>query len=521
MKMTDSRRLALNIAATYVRSGYTLVLGLVTARWLLLSLGQTDYGLFGLVGGLIAFITFLDQMLSGSISRYYSVAIGAARKDGKSESALAECRRWFTVAVSMHTVVPVVLVAIGWPIGEYAVSNWLVIPPDRVVSCLWVWRLSCLSAFVSMLNVPFRSMYVAKQEIAELTLLTILNATLNALLLYYMVSHPGDWLVKYAFWHCLLAILPRAYIIVRACLLYKECRIVRKYMWHIPSWRELAVFTAANMLGTAGKIVRTRGGQILVNLFYGPVYNAAVTVASRLAGRANTFSASLVSSFSPAIVTAYGSGRMDRMVGLSNRASKLSAVLVMLVSIPLVFEIGEVMRLWLKKPPEGAALLCSCVLISMFLDKISCGSRIAVFATGRVGLFQSLVGAANVLALVLEGVLLYLDCGLLAIGVGVVACQVAVLVIRMHFASLYAGISSFSWIRRVGAPVFCVGLIGSMVALLPRMVMAASPLRVALTTVSVNAVLMPLVWFVVLDGEERCYVKGKLAKLLGRGTKKG
>ena len=104
--MTPNRRIALNIAATYARSLYKLVLGLVTARWLLLSLGQLDYGLLGVVGGLVAFVTMINRLLSGAVSRYYAFSIGAAKKKkGSREEGVMECRRWFSAAVSVHTVI--------------------------------------------------------------------------------------------------------------------------------------------------------------------------------------------------------------------------------------------------------------------------------------------------------------------------------------------------------------------------------------------------------------------------------
>lgn len=186
--MSPNRRIFLNVVATYGRSLYTIAVGLFCGRWTLMALGQTDYGLMGLVGGLVAFVTFFNGLLAESVGRFYAVSVGAAKKEGNAEKGLEDCRKWFNTAVLMHTAIPVALIVIGYPVGLWAVNSFLTIPPDRVVACRWVWSFSCLATLVSMMNVPFRAMYGAKQEIAELTLYGFATTTFNALFLYYILK---------------------------------------------------------------------------------------------------------------------------------------------------------------------------------------------------------------------------------------------------------------------------------------------------------------------------------------------
>ena len=130
--MTPNRRIFLNIVATYGRSLYALVIGLFCGRWTLMALGEVDYGLLGVVGGLTAFISFFNGIMSGAIGRFYAVSVGARKVS--DDEGLEECRAWFTTAVVIHTILPIALMVIGYPIGEWAVRNYLIIPPDRVVA---------------------------------------------------------------------------------------------------------------------------------------------------------------------------------------------------------------------------------------------------------------------------------------------------------------------------------------------------------------------------------------------------
>ena len=513
MKMTANRRIWLNVAATYARNVYSLALGLVTARWLLLSLGQTDYGLFGVVGGLIAFVTFFNRLLAGAVSRFYALAIGQSKRKGNRAAGLQECRRWFTAAVSVHTVVPLALVAIGWPLGIYAVDHWLAISPDRIGACHWVWRFACLTAFVGMVNVPFHAMYVAKQEIAELTVLNVVNATLNAGLLYYMVSHPGDWLARYALWHCLLAILPRLFICARALVVYPECRLRRECLWNFGDIRKMASFAGWNASGSLGVIVRQKGAMVLVNRIFGPRQNAAVTVATRLASQTNTFAQSLETSFSPAIISAFGAGKRERMLDLVRRASKLGGLLVVLVSLPLMFEVQEVMRLWLKKPPAESPFLCCCVLAVTFFGKISSGERIAISASGRMAPYQIGIGVTNVMALPVAWMMMRNGLGLATVGYVSVGISVLSICQCVFFAHRLAGVSAAGWLRRVAMPLSALLLAGFAAAAIPHFALGPSFGRVVLTTVCAEVVMLPFAWLAVIDAEERAYVREKLDKI--------
>ena len=182
--MTENRRIFLNIIATYGRSLFALACGLFTGRWLLMSLGEVDYGLISVVGALTGFIGFISGLIAAAVGRFYTFSIGQARVMGAA--GLEECRKWFNTAFLLHSVIPLAMLIIGYPIGDYAIRHaWLNIPPDRVEACLWVFRFSCLSGFLGLVTVPFNAMYGAKQYIAELTVYSFVTTTLNVCFLYY------------------------------------------------------------------------------------------------------------------------------------------------------------------------------------------------------------------------------------------------------------------------------------------------------------------------------------------------
>lgn len=260
---------------------------------------------------------------------------------------------------------------------------------------------------------------------------------------------------------------------------------------------------------------------VLVNLMFGPAQNAAVTVATRLASRTNTFSQSLVTSFSPAIIAAYGAGKRERMMGLVRRISKFGGLLVVFVSLPLLLEVQTIMRLWLKKPPAESPFLCGCVLMAMFLSKISSGERIAISASGRMAVYQVGTGLANVLAVPAAWVMMRYGYGLASVGYAMLCVETINVVQRVFFAQRMAGVPAVDWFRRVVFPLSFLIVTGFLAAAIPRFSLDPSLGRTILTSLAAESVMLPLAWFAVIDDEERAYVREKFAKILLRKVRKG
>lgn len=508
--MTANRRIFLNIIATYGRSLYALVIGLLCGRWALMALGEVDYGLMGVVGGLTAFIAFFNNILSGSISRFYAFSVGAAQKAGNEVEGLLECRRWFTVAVSVHTIIPVVLMIAGYPLGIWAIKNFLVIPIDRVNDCIWVFRFVCVMCFLTMVSVPFTAMYTAKQYIAELTIYQFVTSTLNVLFLYYMIHHPRVWLSTYALWTCLLSVVPSLIISIRGCSLFPECRILAKHLYCLQDVCQLLAYAGWNLLGAAGLLCKGSGITILVNKLLGPSYNASVAIANTVAGHTQTLAGAMVGAFVPAITSACGSGDRKRMISLINKTCKFGAMLVLPLAIPLVLEVEEVMILWLKNPPDCVAILCAWIVFVLLLENMTAGFWAAISANGRIAWYQVLLGLSYVLTLPVTWVFMKIGCGVVSVAYALCISSVMVVIVRIASVWLLVKLSPLYWISRVLLPVLIISIITTMVGRLPSLWLAPSFLRVCLTTGVVELLMLPLLYFFMLDVEERGILQGKL-----------
>lgn len=514
--MTPNRRILLNIVATYGRSVFAIVCGLFTSRWVLMSLGQVDYGLFGVVGVLTGFVGFLNGLLAVSVSRFYAYSVGRARDSSGAVEALEECRRWFNTALLVHTVIPVALMVVGYPIGQWAIGHWLTIPPERIEACHMVFIFSSISCFVSMVNVPFQAMYFAKQYIAELTIYSFFQTAVTTCCLYYMVTHPRDWLVGYAFIVCVIAVVPQLIISLRALRVFPECRFVRRYFIDLGRLPELLRYVGWQAFGLTGQLMKFQGIAILVNKAFGAKVNAAMSVANSVNAHSSTLSSALLSAFTPAITQACGAGDLPQMRRMAFRASKFGVMLVLIFAVPLMVELPLVLSLWLKTPPAWSTTLCIGVLVALLAEKSTYGHMIAMNAIGRIAAYQATVGTVLIFTLPVAYVLVKMGLGVPGVALALVVTASVASLGRIVFAKRIAGMNAWEWIRNLVVPIAVCTVLSGGVGYSARFFMEADFLRLIVSVLLCEVVFIPFSWFLVLDMSERQFAMKSLKTIIAR-----
>lgn len=481
-----------------------------------MALGEVDYGLYGLVGGLTAFIAFFNNVLAGGNARFYAYSIGAAKVATDKRVALEECRWWFNTALSVHTLVPVVLIIVGYPVGAYAIEYWLTIPPDRIRACIWVLRFVSISCFVGMVSVPFHAMYRAKQYIAELTIYGFVTTTLNVIVLYVMVTHPSDWLVRFAAWGCLLSIVPQIIICIRACFIFPECRLNVRYMWNWSRLAKLGSYSGWQFLGVTCAMLRTNGLSIVINKFFGACMNAAFAVGTSMQAHCNTLASAMQGSFVPVITQACGAGDYVKVNRFVIRTNKFNVFLSLIFMIPLALELEYIVILWLKTPPAFACGLCYCAMILHLISCATTGHMVAVNATGNVAGYQVTLSSVNIFLIPIATIVGLIFRDVYFVMAVCILFEVLNSLGRVYFARRHVNASFRRWVRSVVLPSCFVIGICSLLGWGCRQLLPPTFLRVCLTTALCELMLLPMLWFVVLDQEEREFLTSRIESRLGK-----
>ena len=468
--MRVDSRILINTLATYARSLLVLALGLFSTRWVLQGLGAVDFGLFGVVGSIIVFVTFFNTVMSMSVSRHFSFALGRCRMMGRED--VSELRAWFNASLSVHFFIPTVLVLVGYPVGIWVIREWLVIPPNRLETCTWVFRLAVISAFLSMMAVPFRAVYVARQRIAEQVIYEMMGAVVSFAFAWSLLCYVGDRLFYYAAYQTGVGVLFSFIYVVRAWVAFPETRICFADWWNREKIRELVGFASWNLFGALGWLGNNQGMALVGNKFFGPLANAALNIAAQVSGQVTALTNALTTALNPEIVATEGTGDRSRAIRLAFTSCRLASLLNLLFMLPLVFEMRYVLELWLKTPPEGAVLFCRIALLTALFNSLSVGHAVAMGAEGHIRGYQVTIGTLMLLSIPLAwfgckaGLPVWTIPGASALAVAV--CSLG----RVWWARRLLKMSVQAWTRDVLIPILflCVltgGALGSITFLLP------------------------------------------------------
>lgn len=513
--MHSPKRVIVNTAASYANSLVALFVALFSTRWILQGLGQVDFGLYGAVGSIILLVAFISGTLCFGVSRFYSYSIGQGYSLSKEES-VEDLKRWFNTALSIHILIPVLLIGIGWPIGEYAIHHLLTIPSDRIDACSWVFRASLMSAFVSVVSVPFTAMYTAHQRIFELAVFGVLRTGSVFVISWCLLSVSSDRLIFYAI--CMMGInicIPLLQVI-RAVCLFDACRVKVSYMYNSDQLKELFGYVGWKILGATFFTLRSQGTPLLVNLHSGPLVNAAYTLAFSLSTQATSLSTSLTQAFLPAIVTAEGNGDRLKMLSMAMQACKFGALLVLLFTIPLVLEMDNLLELWLKEPPQYTGSLCQWMLSMLVVDRMTSGQMLAVNAYGKMAAYEVVQGITLFLALPLIWVFFHFGYDPVSVGYSLFITMVAYCFVRIIFAKYLLGFPILKWIKQVLLPVTLLLVASTGVGYSVMSALDAGLLRLVLTSASTGIVTFLIGWFHLFNRSERAYAVSGVKKMTSK-----
>ena len=374
--MSSSKIIIRNALFSYGRTLISAALTLFSSRWILADLGASDFGVYGLAGGLLFFVSFISSILSQGTGRYLAFAIGTGSKESVME--------WFNTALNVFFCLPLVLIPIGWGIGEIMVRFVLKIDPSRVHAALWVFRCSLVSFFAVLIATPFLSLLTSKQMIHVAASLMLVHSFALFGIAYFLPVLPGDHLVSYsASVMCSLILLQVLYVCV-CRQLCPEARIMPGFWWNWKRIKTLARYSGWLCVGTVGTVLNVQGQSFLLNLMRGTSANAGAGVASSLSGQMQTLANAFLLAINPEVVRREGANNHKMMVGLARRSSKLGMALLLMVGLPLFCECEYILKIWLKNPPPYAAFFTRLAILSSLFYKMAVGHRMCFQAVERI-----------------------------------------------------------------------------------------------------------------------------------------
>ena len=369
-----THRIAKNTLLLYVRMFFMMFLGLFTSRLVLEALGENDYGVYNVVGGVVAMFTLISGSLTGAISRFITFELG--------KGPSGQLGRVYSSAVAIQIILAVVVAIVAEPVGIWYIDNKMTIDPLRIDAAHWVLHFSLLAFVVNLMSVPQMAVITAHEKMSAYAYIGVLEGILRfaiALIISYSIT---DRLILYSMLMAISVLMVRAVYGIYCHRHFPLCRFQLKSAF--ACFKEMSSFAGWNFVGIGASVLRDYGVDILINLFFGTAVNAARAVAVQLNGVVQGFVKNFMTAVNPQITKSYASGDTTGMISLVRKSSKISYYLILVIVLPALFNVDYLLGLWLKEVPEYTSGFVTLFLIFTLSESIVNPMVTATLATGKI-----------------------------------------------------------------------------------------------------------------------------------------
>lgn len=502
MNSNNSSRIAKNTVFLYLRSLFVLVISLYTSRVILQVLGASDFGLYSVVGGIIAMLSFLSTAMQASFQRYFAYAMG----EGDQEKVLF----LFHSSLTVQTILAVFILIIAETLGLWFLNAKMVIEPDRMVAANWVYQASIVSFVIVIFQAPFIAMVTSHERMDLFAYISVLDAVLKLGIVFLLQVIGGDKLIAYSILLLLIGVTNIVlYIVVcKKKLNVNSIKLGRNKKTII----SLASFGGWGILDSLAYTLKSNGLNVVLNLFFGTIVNAARGIAYQVLAAVNQFITAFQQSFRPQMTKAYASGNIAYLKKLYYSCTKLSYYLIFTISLPILIETPYILQLWLgDNVPNHTVAFTRLVLATAFVSTFANPTSGIAYASGRIKWFTIIVSSINLLIVPVAYVFLKLgyppESAMMVSLVLTIIAQLA----RLFVVRWLAQMPVLEYMRMVIVPTLLYSI---MTPVLPYLTMhsisESSFVRLLLVTGVSLICSFGFGWMIGLNKEERLFVVGKI-----------
>ena len=374
----DNTRLAKNTVLLYFRMALMLCINLYTSRIVLHTLGVEDYGIYNVVGGVVVMLSFINDSMTASTQRFLSFELGSGN--------LQKLREVFATSINIHLIISLIIVVLGETLGIWFLHEKMIIPSERMTAAEWCLQLSIFTAVLNVLSYPYISAIIAHEKMSSFAYIAILDAVLKLLLVYLLLLFDYDRLIFYAILYAAEKLLIRLIYNIYCVKNFDEC----KYRWFFRKdlFKEMASFAGWKMWGELAMTLYNQGLDILLNVFFGPIVNAARAAANYVQLAVGNFASNFQVAINPQIMKTYASGQLKETHQLIYTGTRMTFCLLLILCIPLIVETPTVLGLWLKEVPEGSVTFLRLMLIILIIRQSTSVLITAIAATGKIRRYE-------------------------------------------------------------------------------------------------------------------------------------
>lgn len=384
----NNKRLAKNTMFLYIRMFVIMAVGLYTSRVVLQALGASDFGVYNVVGGIVLLLCFLNQSMVASTQRYINIALG---KDDEMYTS-----KIFKASIRIHLLLAIIIAIIAETGGLWFLNSQLNIPDDRMFAANIVYQVSIITVFVSINMAPYSAMIIAMEKMSIYAYVSVIDAVVKLLLVIYLLYSPFDRLIVYSVIMAFVGFLD-FFISYLYCKRKISCCYAHVAKIESSLYKSMLSFSGWAIIGSLAFSLSNQGINMLLNIFFNPVVNAARGISMNVSNYVNQFVGNFTVAVNPQITKSYAANDYVGMFNLVSNSARYSIYLLSLVALPIIFEANFVLTIWLKDFPENTILFCDFILAESFLF---CADRPLATTCNAIGCVKQINLSAGIIYIV-------------------------------------------------------------------------------------------------------------------------
>ena len=390
MSNNSTQTIAKNTILLYFRMLAIMLVSFYTVRIVLAKLGAEDYGIYNVVGGIVFLFAMISNTLSSSTQRFLSFELG-------SNNRLNELTKIFKLNIGFYLTLCLVVILLSETIGVWFVNNKLIIPEERLEAANWVFQFSILAFISTIITVPYTAAIIAHEQMKAYAWISLLEVILKLAIVFCLSIYPMDKLILYSFLFFISSAIVSIAYIIYCKIHFQECQFGIYYEKQM--CKEQLSFMGLNFYGSVAFVLRMQGVNILLNIFFGPLVNAARALAFKISSAINSFVLNFIIAFKPAITKTYASGDVLGSFKLTFLGVKGSYYMLLLIAAPCILEMDFLLQIWLKEVPMYAVLFSCLAILEALFESLSHPLESLSQATGNIKRYQLITKSVEILNL--------------------------------------------------------------------------------------------------------------------------
>lgn len=502
----NNKRIAKNTLLLYCRMLFLMVVSLYTSRIVLNALGVEDFGIYNVVGGIVAMFAVLSGSLSAAISRFITYELGKGNSDNLNKI--------FSSAVTIQLALASIVILLAETLGIWFLNFKMNIPDIRMEAANWVFQFSILTFAINLISVPYNACIIAHEKMSAFAYISILEAAGKLLIAYLIAISPIDKLIFYSILMCLIALIIRITYGSYCKRHFNECTY--RFIWDKYLLKQMFNFAGWNFIGASATVLRDQGGNIIINLFFGPTVNAARSIAFQVCNAVQGFVTNFMTALNPQITKSYAAGDKEYMMHLLFQGARLSFYMLLLLSLPILVNTHYILALWLKTVPEHTVAFVQLALVFAMSESISYPLVTAILATGNIRNYQILAGGINMMNLPISYILLRFNMlPEITFIIAIIISQFC-LVIRLLILNKIIGLQIKKYLYNVWLNIIVVSCISSIIPIWISYITQESFMRFLLLSIISVIIVCSVEFFIGCSTKERILIKKKISTFINK-----